>query len=177
MDYFPNVDAVQYFCKEIFPLIRRSRPETQFYIVGRSPTREVRRLADLPNVIVTGPVKDIREYLVKARIAVAPLRIARGIQNKILEAMAMGRPVVGTSSAFQGLRATPADGIRIADHPQTFAEAVLTLLQDQDLHRRCSVLARGYVQRYHQWPDHFAQLELILQQTSTPVDLNCQRME
>jgi sugar transferase (PEP-CTERM/EpsH1 system associated) len=172
MDYFPNVDAVRYFCREIFPLIRHSLPEAKFYIIGRRPTPEVRRLADLPNVIVTGSVTDVREYLARARVAVAPLRIARGVQNKILEAMAMGRPVVGTSSAFQGIQATLADGIWIADDPQAFAEAVLTLIQDQDLHRHCSFQARSYVQRYHQWPDHCAQLELILQQASTLSDLS-----
>jgi len=85
MDYFPNVDAVNYFCHEIFPLVREVVPAVQFYIVGRNPTQQVRQLSRQPNVIVTGAVSDVRPYLVRARVAVAPLRIARGVQNKILK--------------------------------------------------------------------------------------------
>jgi sugar transferase (PEP-CTERM/EpsH1 system associated) len=171
MDYFPNVDAVRYFCGEVFPLIRRASPETRFYIVGRNPTRQVRALGHQPNVIVTGSVPDVRPYLAKARVAVAPLRIARGIQNKILEAMAMGLPVIGTSMAFQGLQATAADGIRMADDPRDFAEAVLLLLEDHGLRRRCALQARCYVERRHRWQDHGVQLESLLQGTSTSTGL------
>jgi sugar transferase (PEP-CTERM/EpsH1 system associated) len=97
MDYFPNADAVSWFCQRIFPEIKKSLPGAQFHIVGRNPTRAVRRLARIPDVMVTGSVPDIRPYLAQAAVAVAPLRIARGVQNKILEAMAMGLPVVCSS--------------------------------------------------------------------------------
>jgi glycosyltransferase involved in cell wall biosynthesis len=163
MDYFPNVDATRYFCREIFPLVREAMPEALFYIVGRNPTRQVRALAREANVVVTGSVPDVRPYLAKARVAIAPLRIARGIQNKILEAMAMGLPVVGTSEAFQGIQATMADGIRIADDPEGFAQEVLALLKDHDLHRLCSHHARCYVECRHRWQNHGARLESLLQ--------------
>jgi glycosyltransferase involved in cell wall biosynthesis len=138
-------------------------PEALFYIVGRNPTRQVRALAREANVVVTGSVPDVRPYLAKARVAIAPLRIARGIQNKILEAMAMGLPVVGTSEAFQGIQATMADGIRIADDPEGFAQEVLALLKDHDLHRLCSHHARRYVECRHRWQNHGARLESLLQ--------------
>jgi len=89
MDYWPNVDAVTWFAQEIFPAIHAARPQTRFYIVGSRPTPAVCELTKLPGVTVTGTVADIRPYLAHARFAVAPLRIARGLQNKVLEAMAM----------------------------------------------------------------------------------------
>ena len=94
-------------------------PNAQFSIVGSKPTRQVKALRRSPNVRVTGAVSDVRPYLANARVAVAPFRLARGVQNKVLEAMAMGLPVVGTSETFEGISANEADGIRIADDPKT----------------------------------------------------------
>jgi len=164
MDYFPNVDAVNYFCHEIFPLVREVVPAVQFYIVGRNPTQQVRQLSRQPNVIVTGAVSDVRPYLVRARVAVAPLRIARGVQNKILEAMAMGLPVVGTPAALQGTWATTTDGVRMAESPRAFAHALVTLLEDHALRRQCGLQARRYVQEHHQWDEHNARLEALLRE-------------
>lgn len=166
MDYFPNVDAVKYFCTEIFPLVRESFPEAWFFIVGRNPTRQVKKLGLQHNVTVTGSVPDIRSYLEMAKIFVAPFRIARGIQNKILEAMAMGIPVVGTSEAFQGVKATMSDGIRIADEPKGFAREVLTFLNNPELRQLCSLQSRRYVQRHHQWQECGILLESLLQETN-----------
>ena len=163
MDYFPNVDAALYFCEEIFPLIREALPKVHFSIVGRNPTWRVRKLQHQPQVAVTGSIPDVRPYLQKAMIAVVPLRIAGGVQNKVLEAMAMGLPVVGTSKAFQGLHATKTDGIRIADEPQEFVRQVLLLLKDAQLRRQCSLQARHYVERYHCWEDYGAHLDQLLQ--------------
>jgi len=170
MDYFPNVDAVRYFCAEIFPLIREVQPEAQFTIVGRNPTPQVTRLGQEPQVTVTGAVSDVRPYLAKARVAVAPLRIARGVQNKVLEAMAMGLPVVGTSNAFEGLQATAADGALVADDPEAFAHAVRTLRTDSQLLHHYSQQARRYVQVHHQWTKHGVLLESLLHamQQETP---------
>lgn len=165
MNYFPNVDAVDYFCREIFPLVRAIIPATQLYIVGRNPTKHVRQLSRQSQVIVTGAVPDVRPYLARAQVAVAPLRIARGVQNKILEAMAMGLPVVGTPAALEGTWATTADGVRVADSPQAFAQALVTLLEDHALQRQCALQARRYVQHYHQWEEHNARLETLLRET------------
>jgi len=164
MDYFPNVDAVQYFCKDIFPLVQDRIPEAKFMIVGRNPTHSVKQLSALQNVFVTGSVDDIRPYLSQAEIAVAPFRISRGIPNKILEAMAMGLPVVGTSTAFQGTQAKETDGIRIGDDPDEFAMKLCRLLQDSELRRQCSADVRRYVERCHRWEVHGAQLESIMQE-------------
>jgi len=163
MDYFPNVDGVRYFCEEIFPLILKEVPEAQFAIVGRNPTRQVRALARHAEVIVTGSVADVRPFLAGAKVAVAPLRIARGVQNKVLEAMAMGLPVIGTSAAFQGMHATEADGIRIADEPEPFARAVVALLTNPTLQRRCALQSRQYVHGQHRWDDHGRRLGAVLQ--------------
>jgi len=164
MNYFPNVDAVQFFALDIFPLVRRVFPEAVFCIVGRSPNRHVRQLAKLPNVTVTGAVPDVRPYLGRASLAVAPFRLARGIQNKVLEAMAMSVPVVGTAETFKGIEATERDGIRIADDPETFARHVIDLLCDAAQRCRLGREARSYVERHHRWDEQGAKLENILQE-------------
>jgi len=164
MDYFPNVDAVQYFCNDIFPLVRTVVPDCCFTIVGSHPTRRVQALSKHPNVTVTGAVPDVRPYLAQAAIAVAPFRLARGVQNKILEAMAAGLPVVGTTQAFEGITATEEDGIRIADDPQHFAQELIALLTGNNtLRQQCALQARRYVEAHHQWSEQGVQLEHLLQ--------------
>lgn len=162
MDYFPNIDAVKHFCDDILPLVRQEAPDARFYIVGRNPTREVLALGRVQNVTVTGSVPDVRPYLQSATVSVAPLRIARGVQNKVLEAMAMGVPVVGTTKAFQGIQATEGDGIRCADEPALFAKEIAILLKDPDERQRRAIQARKFVERVHRWETQFAALEEIL---------------
>jgi len=165
MDYFPNVDAVQYFCREIFPLVRNLVPQCRFYVVGRSPTRQVRDLANQTNVVVTGTVPDVRPYLAQATVAIAPFRLARGVQNKVLEAMAMGLPVIGTSQAFEGIAATEQDGIRIANDPQSFARHLTTFLRrDAKSGQQAGHQARSYVERYHRWEEQGVKLERLLKE-------------
>jgi sugar transferase (PEP-CTERM/EpsH1 system associated) len=103
MDYFPNVEGITYFAREVFPLISEKKPGVQLRIVGSNPGKSVRQLARIPNISVTGYVTDVRDFLQDAAVSVAPLRIARGTQNKILESMAMGIPVVATSQAAKGI--------------------------------------------------------------------------
>jgi sugar transferase (PEP-CTERM/EpsH1 system associated) len=165
MDYFPNVDAVRYFCSEIFPLAYRTVPEVKFYIVGRNPTRQVRELGSQPNVVVTGTVPDVRPYLTQATVAVAPFRLARGVQNKVLEAMAMGLPVIGTTEAFKGIAATEDDGIRIAKDPFSFAQHIIKFFQDsKTLRQQTGQQARRYVEQHHRWQDQGARLERLLEE-------------
>ncbi|MGC8477135.1 MAG: TIGR03087 family PEP-CTERM/XrtA system glycosyltransferase, partial [Acetobacteraceae bacterium] len=125
MDYWPNADAVSWFATEILP---RITPRPEFWIVGANPGPAVRRLAGLPGVHVTGRVADVRPYLAHADVSVSPLRIARGIQNKVLEAMAAGRPVVASPGAFQGIRAQPGRDLLVADGATAIAEAVGAVL-------------------------------------------------
>jgi len=123
MDYKPNVDAVVWFANAILPVIRRTLPEAQFLIVGNSPAPEVQALGALPGITVTGRVPDVRPYLAHAAAGVAPMRIARGIQNKVLEAMAMARPVVVTKDALEGIAAEPEREVLLAEGEKAFAAA------------------------------------------------------
>jgi polysaccharide biosynthesis protein PslH len=127
MDYIPNIDAVVWFATEVLPRIRQARPAAQFFIVGSSPAETVRRLARLDGVTVTGRVPDVRPYVFHATAAVGPMRIARGIQNKVLEAMAMAKPVIVTSGALEGIDATPGQEVILADDAETFASAAVRL--------------------------------------------------
>jgi len=162
MDYFPNCDAAIYFSREILPRIRAVRPDFEFHVVGRQPTAGVRALGRIPGVTVTGAVPDVRPHLAQAMIAVAPFRIARGIQNKVLEAMASGLPVVGTRLAFQGIPAGDQDGVRATDDPESFARSVLDLIGDPSLRATCGTAARAYVERHHRWEDVGAILDADL---------------
>jgi len=129
MDYWPNVDAVTWFAERIFPAIRDAVPGAQFTIVGSRPGEAVRALARQPGVVVTGGVPDVRPYLAHAACAVAPLRIARGVQNKVLEAMAMARPVVASAQAAEGIRAEAGRDFIPAQDEAGFARAVIARLQ------------------------------------------------
>jgi sugar transferase (PEP-CTERM/EpsH1 system associated) len=163
MDYEPNIDAMRYFCRDILPRIRSRIPDFTFRIVGRRPARSVRRLGRRPEVTVTGEVPDVRPHLNEARVAVAPLRLGRGVQNKVLEAMASGVPVVGTTLALQGLAAKDVRGFRVADRPDTFASEILALVSDRAWARRCSLEARQFVERHHRWDDHNRTLSRLLE--------------
>ena len=163
MDYFPNVDGIAYFCAEILPRVRAAVPEARLSIVGRNPAREVSRLAELPGVTVTGAVPDVRPYFQAAALAVAPLRISRGVQLKILEAMASGLPVVGSSAAMEGLHAPAEAGLVAADDPTRFADAVIAYLRDPGLRRAAGARSRAYVERHCRWEQQGLQLARIIE--------------
>ncbi|MDH3645290.1 MAG: TIGR03087 family PEP-CTERM/XrtA system glycosyltransferase [Gammaproteobacteria bacterium] len=127
MDYWANMEGVTWFARSVLPMIRKQVAKAQFFIVGSNPGSDVRALAELPGVVVTGRVPDVRPYLAHAHITVAPLRVARGLQNKVLEAMAMDKPVVATSAAMRGIDYR-GPGIGIADTPEQFADLVLRQL-------------------------------------------------
>lgn len=167
MDYFPNVDAVVHFCSNVFPLVRRGIPDARFDVVGRNPTRPVLQLGRIPGVRVTGSVPDVRPYVRSAALAVAPFRVARGLQNKVLEAMALRRPVVGTPTGFQGTAATDEDGVRIVEDPVRMASAIVELLRDPSLRAAAGERARAYVERNHRWEVHGSRLEALLLHATT----------
>jgi len=133
MDYWPNVDAVTFFAKDVFPKIRKEFSDAKFFIVGKNPCEQVKKLSEIPGVKVTGFVPDVKAYLLSATLCVVPLRIARGIQNKLLEAMAMKVPVVATSAATEGIMATPEQDLLIADDPDEMAKKIINLIRDQKL--------------------------------------------
>jgi sugar transferase (PEP-CTERM/EpsH1 system associated) len=136
MSYLPNVDAVTYFAREIFPLVRQKQPSVDFVIVGRDPSRSVRALSRLPGVRVMGTVPSVDPYLQRAQVAVAPFRISQGVHNKILEAIVAGVPLVCTSLPVEGLPAPLKSVVTVADDPADFADRVVCLLEDSDLRAR-----------------------------------------
>ena len=160
MDYWPNVDAVVWFAHEVFPLVRKLVADARFVIVGGKPTKEVRQLAALDGVSVTGQVEDVRPYLRYATLAVAPLRIARGIQNKVLEAMAMARPVLCTSQAAAGITNFPLRNALVADEPEQLAKRAYTLLAPnttEDIGELC----RTFVSENYSWEGALEKLEQL----------------
>ena len=162
MDYWANVDAVSFFADEVFPAIRREIPEARFMIVGARPAPAVMRLAEKPGVTVTGAVRDVRPYLAHAHAAVAPLRIARGVQNKVLEAMAMGRPVVATPQALDGLRACDGMDWLVAESAAELAALSLRVLRMPDT-ALLGAHARGCVSRHYSWAEHMDRLIQLLE--------------
>ena len=129
MDYWPNIDAVQWFASEVMPGVLAEHPTARFYIVGSRPSAQVQALATLPGVSVTGSVPDIRPWLAHAHLAVAPLRIARGIQNKVLEAMSMAKPVIVTPQALEGIDAEPERELILAKDASQFISSVKALIK------------------------------------------------
>ena len=150
MDFLPNVDAALYFAKEIFPMIKKEFPGIRFYIAGRNPVDEIKRLAD-KNIIVTGYVEDMRMAMAKAAINVCPMRIGSGIKNKILESMAMEIPTVATAKACFGIDAQDDKNICIADAPEQFAKKVCDLLKNSQKRELIGKKARELVLNHYSW--------------------------
>jgi sugar transferase (PEP-CTERM/EpsH1 system associated) len=167
MDYWPNVDGVAWFVADMLPQLLLQWPQLRFYIVGRSPTPQVLALAS-ERVVVTGTVPDVRPYLQHACAVVAPLRVARGIQNKILEAMAMARPVVTVPSCADAIGAGPQQGVFFAPDASGIVRAVSDLLQQPE---RCDALgqaARQCVLDHYSWQAHLSLLDTYLPNITTP---------
>jgi sugar transferase (PEP-CTERM/EpsH1 system associated) len=161
MGYRPNIDAVTWFADAVLPRLRGRVPAPSFHIVGANPAPQVRALAAREGVFVTGTVPDVRPYLAHAAVAVAPLQIARGIQNKVLEAMAMARPVVATMGAFAGVRAEPGRDLLVADAPDAFAAAVTAVLDGA--HPGLGARGRAAMLAGHDWRATLAPLDVMLE--------------
>ena len=164
MNYFPNIDAVTYFCTDIFPLIQRKYPDATFFIVGNHPTEQVRKLATQKGVVVTGYVPDIRPYFDIASIFVAPLRAGSGIQTKNLEAMAMETPIVTTSIGAMGLEAQIDKELLIADTPDIFAERIIHLIENPDVRQNIAKAGRKRVEENYDWQVLVERLEQVYTQ-------------
>ncbi len=160
MDYRPNIEAVSFFATDVMPRLASLSPAPHFHIVGANPTPGVRALAELPRVHVTGSVPDVRPYLAHAAVAVAPLRIARGIQNKVLEAMAMARPVVASPEAHEGVRAVAGRDLLVADGAEAMAASVTQVLAGGM--PNLGATARAAVLAGHDWKATLARLDGIL---------------
>ncbi|MEA3009887.1 MAG: hypothetical protein QOJ91_1579 [Sphingomonadales bacterium] len=156
MDYAPNIDAVRWFAGEVMPML----PGARFAIVGRKPSEAVLRLAG-PRILVTGSVPDVRSWLAAADVVAAPLRIARGIQNKVLEAMAMARPVVASPAAFEGIEAEPGRDLLVADGAEAQAEAIAGLLGDPQRAVAMGRAGRRRMEQVYRWDARLAPLAEI----------------
>lgn len=165
MDYWPNIDAALWFAREIMPLVQAHCPEARFYAVGMRPAPAVSQLATEANVGVTGRVDDVRPYLQHAAAVVAPLRVARGIQSKILEAMAMAKPVVTTPAAARSIRATVGAELETALEPVEFARKVVTLAGTSLGHALGSAARRRVVTEYN-WDRNLAAYDALLEMTT-----------
>ena len=162
MDYYPNIDAVLHFTRRILPIIRTAIPDVEFRIIGSSPPSAIEQLRNLPGVVVTGHVPDVRPFLRDAVLSVAPLRMARGTQNKILESMALGLPVVATSQAAKGIEATPGEHLLVADSTEDFSTQVVRLLNDKNFRERLSRSGRRRIETSHMWPASMQILDGLL---------------
>ena len=168
MDYFPNVDGVQYFVRDVFPLVRQKLPAVELRIIGSNPAKSIRDLAKIPNVSITGYVQDVRSYLRGAAVSIAPLRIARGMQNKILEALAMGIPTVATPQAAKGVECVPGKHLLVAGCAKAFAEEVIRVIEDSSLRRNLAEAGRLQIERVYGWEHSVDRLDTILTQRPSP---------
>jgi glycosyltransferase involved in cell wall biosynthesis len=163
MSTYTNVDAASWFAKEMLPRVRARVPGARFVIVGRNPQKSILDLAEPGVIEVTGEVPDVYAWLYRAQVAVAPLRVAAGMQNKIVQAMACELPVVATPVANEGIAATPGDQILLAEDPDGFAEQVVRLLEDEATRTRVGQAARSYVEASWTWEALFRRLEGVMQ--------------
>jgi glycosyltransferase involved in cell wall biosynthesis len=164
MDYFPNVDACVFFTREVFPRIRQRVPDAHFTIVGSRPTKAVKMLESTAGVTVTGSVPDVRSFLAAARVAVVPLRVSQGIQNKILEALAAGLPVVATPNAAGGLHTLGELPVTVADEPEAFASLVVQHLVSAPRSTSEVAAARVVLAQHYDWSTNLDRLESLFTQ-------------
>jgi sugar transferase (PEP-CTERM/EpsH1 system associated) len=151
LDYRANIDGITWFASNVWPLLRRELPQLTLGLIGRNPAPAVQQLAFVPGIRVFGTVPDVRPYVAAADMVIAPLRIARGIQNKVLEAMAMGKPVICSPAALEGLSAETGRDLLIADSAGNWLAAVRKLLSDSKTSAAIQVSGRQFVEKTHRW--------------------------
>jgi sugar transferase (PEP-CTERM/EpsH1 system associated) len=174
MDYWPNIDAVCWFASEILPRLKNRRPQVRFYIVGMRPSSAVQALAG-DAVVVTGTVPDVRPYLKHAYVVVAPLRVARGIQNKMLEAMAMAKAVVGSQGCSQGIDAEAGRDFEMAADAKQFADRIEALLSDPACASAMGQAARERVLSRYSWDAHLSRIDAHIEGSAAARPHNLRR--
>ena len=151
MNWLPNEDAMVYFINDIYPLIKKSVPDVKLYIVGHSPTAKINRITVNQNITVTGLVRDVRPYLNRSQVFIVPLRIGGGTRLKILEAMAMQKPVVSTAIGHEGINILHNENIITADNPEDFANSIINLFNNQQLRNKLGENGRKLVEKEYSW--------------------------
>ncbi|MGE4609659.1 MAG: glycosyltransferase [Myxococcota bacterium] len=170
MSTYTNVDAAIWFANEVFPRVEAEVPQAQFWIVGRDPQRGVRELAQRPRITVTGEVPDVYDWLCRAEVGVTPTRIAAGMQNKLVQAMACELPVVATSQANEGIRGTDGEHLFVSDDPAVMAERIIGLLRDAAGRERLGRAARSFVEAHWTWEVNFEKFEQLLRDVAGASD-------
>lgn len=163
MDYYPNQECVFDFCKNVFPAIKAKIPDATFTIVGANPTPKVKALANINGIDVTGSVEDVRPYVLRSAVNVAPLNIARGTQNKILESMAMGVPVIASPLAAKGIDAVAETDFLVASSPEDYVKAVLRLFEDPKERDRLASNGRKRMIERHNWKTSMQKLDVLIE--------------
>jgi len=163
LNYRPNTEGISFFAQQVMPLLRRQVPDAHLFIVGRHPTPAVEALSQIPGVEVVGSVPDVRQYIAQSSLAVAPLLIARGVQNKVLEAMACQRTVICSSGAAKGIDATPGEHFLVADTPQEWAQTIAQTFADRDRRLALAAAARRHVEQFYSWEEAIKPMLQLIQ--------------
>lgn len=161
--HLPNVDGIIYFCKVIFPMIRKKIPDAKLYIVGQNPNQEIKDFDEKDKVIVTGFVDSVKPYFDLSMISIVPVRLGGGFRGKALEAMSCGLPLVSTDLGAEGIHGKDGEHFLIADKPEDFAEKVCQVLTDKDLYQKLSVNGRKLMEDEYSWQKGVEKLENILE--------------
>ncbi len=161
--HYPNVDAVLFFYQEMWPEVKRACPGLKFVVVGQAPPREIQNMALNESITVTGRVDDVTPYIRKAQLFICPVRLGGGFRGKILEAMAVGRPIVSTSLGAEGIPSMDGENIMIADSPEDFVSSIEKLLEDRDLYERIRQAGRQLVEEKYSWAKGVEVMEGILE--------------
>jgi sugar transferase (PEP-CTERM/EpsH1 system associated) len=175
LDYAPNVDGVDWFCTRVWPAVRASVPDAKFLIVGKSPNETVRRLAKLDGVELHPDVPDVRPYMSRSAVAIAPLRFARGVQNKVLEAMAMGKAVVATPQSLEGLHSAAQGALLETVRPEEWFDRIISLFNDRPQVAQVGRMARTYVEHWHSWEACLEPLALLFSNSVSTTSVDCER--
>jgi sugar transferase (PEP-CTERM/EpsH1 system associated) len=162
LDYWPNVEGIRWFCRAVWPGLRRRHPDATLTLVGRQPSPAVRELAKLPGVNLAGQVPDVRPYVAQAAVSVVPLRIARGVQNKVLESLAMAKATVVSPQALEGIEARPGVHLESAQSPEQWIEQVSSLLGNPTARKRLGAAGREFTEEHHRWESCLRPLDRLL---------------
>jgi polysaccharide biosynthesis protein PslH len=168
--YQPNTDAVLYFYNKIFPIIKSKEPRATFYVVGNKPRKSILQMTNDPDVFVTGRTNDIRPYLLDTAVSVCPMRMGAGVQNKIMEAMSVGCPVVTSSLGAEGIDIENEKHVLIADRPKEFADSVLKLMQNNLFRYQIKKQARELIEQKYTWEQALAPFMEILNEIKPEIN-------
>jgi len=167
MDYYPNEQAVTDFCHQVLPLLKQKIPDATFLIVGAAPTDNVKKLANIDGVTVTGFVDDVRDYVRKSAVMVAPLSIARGTQNKILETMALGVPVVTSDVGARGIDGDSINDFVVANSPMEYCDAVVQMMTNELVRQRYAKAGRKRIEENYSWSYVLMRLDNLIDDIAT----------